>query len=213
MSSNYSNIFSPDPHTQSQMDPDALRYGRIGPRLCESVGLERIYSIAAGRRARLEKHGSRDLKLCWNWLNKQVTAPKKGRKARENAMHSPGSRWEFRECTVAYFGFCACIPMVRIVSKLSVRASARGLLFRDPDHLTAGEILYRLPRWDVTRQGHNQWDEILSYLNFGVDVCDFFLSRAHITQLFPYCQFLEQQIMCRLQESHQWRYCGTPYMP
>ena len=45
-----SNIFSPGPHTQSQMDPGVLRYGRIGPRLCEPVGHERIYSIAAGRR-------------------------------------------------------------------------------------------------------------------------------------------------------------------
>ena len=78
------------------------------------------------------------------------------------------------------------LPLPKIVSKLSVRASACGLLFRDPDHLTVGEILYRLTHWDVTRQGHNQRDEILSYLTFGVDVCDFFLSRAHIiTQLFP----------------------------
>ena len=30
-------------------------------------------------------------------------------------MHSPGSRWEFRECAVAYFGFFACVPLVRIV--------------------------------------------------------------------------------------------------
>ena len=67
-----------------------------------------------------------------------------------------------------------------MVSKLSVRASARNLLFRDPDHRTAGEILYHLPRWDVTHQGHNKRDEILSYLKFGVDVCDFFLSRTHI---------------------------------
>ena len=38
----------------------------------------------------------------------------------------------------------------------------------------------------LTRQGHNQREEILSYLKFWVDVCDFFLYRAHtITQLFP----------------------------
>ena len=33
-------------------------------------------------------------------------------------MHSPGSRWKFRECAVAYFGFCACIPLVRIGAEL-----------------------------------------------------------------------------------------------
>ena len=30
-------------------------------------------------------------------------------------MHSHRPRWEFRECAVAYFGFCVCIPLVRIV--------------------------------------------------------------------------------------------------
>ena len=35
--------------------------------------------------------------------------------ARENAMHSIGLRWDFMKCTETYFGFCACIPMERIV--------------------------------------------------------------------------------------------------
>ena len=29
-----------------------------------------------------------------------------------------GLRWDFRECTEAYFGFCACIPLARIVMVL-----------------------------------------------------------------------------------------------
>ena len=62
-----------------------------------------------------------------------------------------------------------------MVSKLSVRASARDLLFRDPDNFTAGKIHVHLPRWDVILQGHNKRDEILSYLKIGVDVHDFFL--------------------------------------
>ena len=61
-----------------------------------------------------------------------------------------------------------------MVSKLSVRASARDLLFSDPDNFTAGEIHFHLPRWDVILQGHNKRDEILSYLKIGVDVHDFF---------------------------------------
>ena len=35
-------ILTRSTHTQSQMSPNALRYGRIGPRPCESVGHERI---------------------------------------------------------------------------------------------------------------------------------------------------------------------------
>ena len=66
-------------------------------------------------------------------------------------------------------------PSPEMVSKLSVRASARDLLFRDPDNFTAGEIHFHLPRWDVILQGHNKRDEILSYLKIGVDVNDFFL--------------------------------------
>ncbi|XP_067051172.1 uncharacterized protein [Acropora muricata] len=62
-----------------------------------------------------------------------------------------------------------------MVSKLSVRASARDLLFRDLDNFTAGKIHVHLPRWDVILQGHNKRDEILSYLKIGVDVHDFFL--------------------------------------
>ena len=67
-------------------------------------------------------------------------------------------------------------PSPEMVSKLPVRASARDLLFRDPDNFTAGEIHFHLPRWDVILQGHNKRDEILSYLKVGVDVLDFFLS-------------------------------------
>ena len=59
----------------------------------------------------------------------------------------------------------AALPSFKLVSKSSVWASARDLLFRDPDHLTEGEILYHLPRWDVTLGGQNKRDEILSYLN------------------------------------------------
>ena len=58
------------------------------------------------------------------------------------------SRTSFLDC-INRRGECPGVgplPSPEIVSKLSVRASARGLLFRDPDHLTAGEILYRLPR-------------------------------------------------------------------
>ena len=62
-----------------------------------------------------------------------------------------------------------------MVSKLSVRASTRDLLFRDPDNFTAGEIHFHLPRWDAILQGHNKRDGILSYLKIGVDVHDFFL--------------------------------------
>ena len=80
----------------------------------QSVPAKSLPSLRGGGWGEISNHGSRDLKLCWNWLNKQVTAPKKGRKARENAMHSPGSRREFKECAVAYFGFCVCIPLVRI---------------------------------------------------------------------------------------------------
>ena len=62
-----------------------------------------------------------------------------------------------------------------MVSKASVRVSARDLHFRDLDHLTAGEIHYHPPGWDIILQGHNNRDEILCYLKFWVDVCDFFL--------------------------------------
>ena len=38
-------------------------------------------------------------------------------------MHSPGSRWDFRQHTVACFGFCACIPQVRIVAFSNTKIS------------------------------------------------------------------------------------------
>ena len=41
-------------------------------------------------------------------------------------MHSNGSRWEFRECAVAYFGFCACVPLVRIV-RMEVVGGFKGI--------------------------------------------------------------------------------------
>ena len=66
-------------------------------------------------------------------------------------------------------------PSPEIVSKLSVRASARDLLFRDHNNFTVGEIHFHLPRWDVILQGHNKQDEILSSLKISVDVHDFFL--------------------------------------
>ena len=75
---------------------------------------EYIPSLRGGGWGEISKRGSRDLKLCWNWLNKQVTALKWGRKARENPMHFPGSRREFRERALVCFGFCACIAQVRI---------------------------------------------------------------------------------------------------
>ena len=46
MQAGNSDIFSTGPATQFA---EALRYGRIGPRLCKSVDHERIYSIAVGR--------------------------------------------------------------------------------------------------------------------------------------------------------------------
>ena len=47
----HSNIFLPSPPThKAKWTQTALRYGRIGPRLSDPVGHERIYSIAAGRR-------------------------------------------------------------------------------------------------------------------------------------------------------------------
>ena len=73
--------------------------------------------------------------------------------------------WKVERPSVA-----APLPSPEMVSKLSVRASARDLLFRDPDNLTAGEIHYHLPRWDVILQGHFKRDEILSYLSLGGDV-------------------------------------------
>ena len=33
-------------------------------------------------------------------------------------MHSLALRWDLRECTEAYFGFCACIPLARIAGEL-----------------------------------------------------------------------------------------------
>ena len=69
----------------------------------------------------------------------------------------------------------APLPSPEMVSKLPLRASARDLLFRDPNSFTVGEIHCHLPRWDAILQGHNKRDKILSYLKIGVDVCDFFL--------------------------------------
>ena len=68
-------------------------------------------------KAKSPSPGLGDLKLCRNWLNKQVTALKWGRKARENAMHFLGSRREFRERAVVCFSFCACIAQVRIMDR------------------------------------------------------------------------------------------------
>ena len=44
-----------------------------------------------------------------------------------------------------------------------------------PSNFTAGEIYYHLVRWNEILEGHKKRDEILSYVKFGVDVCDFFL--------------------------------------
>jgi hypothetical protein len=57
-----------------------------------------------------------------------------------------------------------------MVSQLAVQASARDLIFRDPNEFTAGEIHNHLPRWEEILQGQPKRDEILSYLKFGVDV-------------------------------------------
>lgn len=61
-----------------------------------------------------------------------------------------------------------------MVSQLAVQASARDLIFRDPNEFTAGEIHNHLPRWEEILQGQPKRDEILSYLKFGVDVREFF---------------------------------------
>ena len=54
----HSNIFSPGPPTHSQMDPGALRYGRIGPRLCEPVGheLETLSTTTGATTTAYRKH-------------------------------------------------------------------------------------------------------------------------------------------------------------
>ena len=50
-------------------------------------------------------------------------------------MHSPGSRWEFRERAVVYFGFFACIPPVRILVFVAVTWEL-WITFQKSIHLT-----------------------------------------------------------------------------
>ena len=65
-----------------------------------------------------------------------------------------------------------------LVEEKERRKITKYLRFRELSNLTAGEIYYHFPCWDVILEGHNKRDEILPYFKFEGDVCDFFLASS-----------------------------------
>lgn len=69
----------------------------------------------------------------------------------------------------------APLPSPAMVARQQAKVSARDLLFRDPHTFVAGEIHNHLHYWEEILEAQPKRQEILSYIEFGVDVQDFFV--------------------------------------
>jgi len=84
-------------------------------------------------------------------------------------------------------GWIGPLPAVEMVSDGRAFASPRMLRFRDPDSFVAGNLSACVPQWRSVLENYPKKEEILSYINDGVNVFHFFTPFKGSFQGKKYC--------------------------